>query len=1308
MSYAQRRLWFIHKFEGSSATYNIPVALRLIGTLDVDALNAAVHDIVGRHESLRTIFKELDGVATQHILEPGQYELSTEVTAVDDVNEAISAAIEYEFDLSSEIPIRVRLLQDKPSEYVVVFVIHHIAGDGWSLAPFFRDLAVAYAARSESRVPDWEPLSVQYADYTLWQRELLGSEGDPDSILSRQLDYWYDELDGIPESLELPFDRPRPRVATSRGQAVSLDIDAPTRAAVEQFARQRGATVSMVLQAALAVVLHKLGAGSDIAIGSPIAGRTEADLADLVGFFVNTWVLRATVEATSTFAEIVGQVRAKAIAAYANQDAPFELLVELLNPTRSPAHHPLFQVSLAFHNAPRADAELSGVRVVRIEVPSTVARFDLSLNIWDVNTPAGSSPAEAGYKGFLEYATDLLDRSTAQSIAARYRNVLRQLIRNPDAPVGDLESLDDEERRLILETWNDTSTPVAAWTSIVEQFQTRVLQSPDHPAIVAADVVLTYHQLNTRVEALARRLIRLGSGPDSILAIALPRSAEFVIAALAVLRAGAAYLPIDCAYPAQRIEAILDDASPQVVVTDSAVLPQLPDIATPHVLLDRTDDDDLPSPGPSEVEPAPRLRPGNLAYLIYTSGSTGTPKGVAISHGGLSALMTQSWTIAPTDRVIAYSSVAFDASTYEIWPTLVGGGTLVLALGRRTDITDLTTIVAGNAITKMFATPALITALAENAGTDPRADLTSIQQLNTGADRVTAGVIAALEKFHPDVRLVNMYGATETTVYATEYSLDRNYRAASIPVGRPIDNMRTYVLDTRLKPVPVGVPGEMYIAGVQLARGYHRQPSLTASRFVADPFSSVERGGRLYRTGDIGRWSSAGQLEFIGRVDQQAKIRGFRVEPGEVEAVLLSHPMIAQAVVEISRTGAGSLGGRLVAYVVPGADVDRSPLSADGGTADLRRFVADRLPEYMVPSTVVVMETLPVTPNGKLDRKALPTPPPARTADSRPPSSPREHLLVNLFSEVLGVPQVGLDDSFFDLGGHSLLAARLISRIRAALGVDLKLSTVFEAPTVAALAPRLDHDGPDLSFDPILPLTSSGPKEPVWCIHPAGGLGWFYQTLGQHLDQRSVYAVQSRGLNSAAPAQSFRAMAVDYVDQISDLQPTGPYFLLGWSYGGMLAHEMAYEFTRRGQTVAFVGLIDCHPTLSPDELSGMNEEQIAENLETWVEKRFGEKRNDALVREGVSRAIRVTMRNIQAVEGHLPSIYNGDATIFRATLDDRGDPLPLQSHDLAVSWRPYVNGEITVFDIACAHQDFDQPESLHQIGKTLKTIPAFL
>ncbi|WJY42758.1 amino acid adenylation domain-containing protein [Streptomyces sp. P9-2B-2] len=1059
LSFAQRRMWFIDRFEGPSATYNLPLAVRLHGELDVAALGSAMLDVLGRHESLRTLIAEDEGgVAFQRVLPADEVLLDIPVVPVteEDVAGLVAELAAHEFDLYTEIPVRTRLLRCAHDEHVLVLVIHHIAADGGSAAPLTRDVSLAYAARREGRPPQWPDLPVQYADYTLWHAELLGDESAPDSLLAEQFGYWQRELADIPVPLALPTDRPRPPVASHRGGRVEFAVDPDVMAKVDELARGTGATASMVLQSALAVLVHQLGGGDDVAIGSPIAGRTDEALADLVGFFVNTWVLRAELSGNPSFGRLLKQVRGKAMAAYDNQDAPFERLVELLNPDRSTAYHPLFQIMFAWQNTAPLDLELPGLRVEAEPTPALTAKFDLLFNL--------APDAEGGgVSGVIEYATDLFDEGSVERIAAQFGRVLRQVVDDPAQRIGTVDILAPGELDRLVHGFNDTAAPLPALT-IVDLFDQRAAETPGAVALVSGETELTYRELGTRAGRLAQALSRQGVGPETLVAIALPRSSDLVVAMLAVLMAGGAYLPIDPAYPSQRLGYVLADARPRLILTDPETEAVLPDQDIPRLHLG-----DLRG---ESGRPPVTIRPGNLAYLMYTSGSTGTPKGVGITHesvtNGVLALVSAVGVTRGT-RMLAGTSVNFDVSLFELFTTLCTGGTVELV--RDVLVLDERAGWTGGVISTV---PSVFDDLVERI-----AETTTVDTVVFAGEALRAGLVRRVREALPDARLINAYGQSES-FYASTFEVPRSEEpyepsgtgTGAVPVGRPLTNMRMYVLGAGLAPVPSGVVGELYVGGL-VGRGYHGGPGLTAERFVPDPFGP--RGSRMYRTGDLARWNAAGQLEYAGRADAQVKVRGFRIEPGEIEAVLTTYPGVAQAVVIADERGSG--GKRLVGYVVPAGtggleDVD---LTAGVSAGELRGFLSARLPDYMVPAAFVVLDRLPLTVNGKLDRAALPEPE-FTGNEYRAPDSAEEQILAGVYAEVLGLAMVGIDDDFFAIGGDSIRSIQVVARART-LGVEVTPRQVFECRTVAKLAEAVA-------------LSRAEGMRPVLQEMDGGGAGW--------------------------------------------------------------------------------------------------------------------------------------------------------------------------------------------------------------------------
>ncbi|WP_157875953.1 non-ribosomal peptide synthetase, partial [Streptacidiphilus griseoplanus] len=1062
LSFAQRRLWFLGELEGPNATYNLPFAMRLRGDLDSAALEQAFRDVLVRHEVLRTVVTTVAGVPQQRITEAEavSFTLGTSEVAEDDIAQSVEKLARRPFDLAADLPLRADLLTVGPDDHVLVVVVHHIAADGWSLAPLTADVSRAYAARTAGGVPVWEPLPVQYADYALWQQDLLGGEEDPGSLLNAQLAYWRKALSGLPEELALPTDHPRPAIATHHGAQVGLRLDAGLHKQLTALARQRGATLHMVLQAALAVTLSRLGAGDDIAIGTPIAGRTDHALSDLVGFFVNTLVMRTDLSGNPTFTDLLTRVRNTALDAHEHQDVPFERLVEDLAPARSMARHPLFQVMLTLQNTAPAVLDLPGLNIELAGTGEGPARFDLAIDLTEAFDADG---AAAGMSGTLTYATDLFEETTAAALSARLVRVLQTVAADPAIPVHHVDVMDPAERQLVLVDWNDTAHEVPAGT-VVDLFEAQVTRTPHAIAVIDADgSEISYAELNRRVNRLARLLAEYGAGPEDRVGVLMPRSTGMVVALLAVLKSGAAYVPLDPQYPTERIAYMLDDARPRVLLTTTGLAGRVQEQGQGFgvaVVDDERVVDRLSALDPGDLDDAHRTSPltsGHPAYVIYTSGSTGRPKGVVIPHRALVNYVARAFVAYPSlaEDTLVHASVSFDAGVTSLYGALACGGCLYLA----PEDTRLPAAPPDKRVAFLKATPshlAFLEAASEDANVPAR-------QLMLGGESLHAPMLEQLRRRHPQLALVNHYGPTEATVGAVDHHVapGETLEHGPVPIGRPMWNMQAYVLDVGLKPCPPGVPGELYLAGAQLARGYLGRPGLSAERFVANPYGNP--GARMYRTGDLARWNTHGLLEHLGRTDDQVKIRGFRIELGEVQNALTGHAAVEQAMVLVREDRTGDK--RLVAYVTVAAGTDNQDLTRL--SAGIRAHTVAVLPDYMVPSAVVVMDAFPLTVNGKLDRRALPEPDLAVTAGTgRRPATEREEALCGLFADVLGIPEVGVDDNFFELGGHSLLAVTLIARIRTGMGIELPVKALFTSPTVSALAGELT--GPAVAIPPNL------------------------------------------------------------------------------------------------------------------------------------------------------------------------------------------------------------------------------------------------
>ncbi|MFE9774066.1 amino acid adenylation domain-containing protein [Streptomyces sp. NPDC005931] len=1299
LSHAQQRLWFLNRLEGSNAAYNLPMAARLTGSLDHRALAAAVADVTVRHETLRTIFPETDGVPHQRILPPDEVrpDFAVSETGRGELAAAIAEIAERDFDLRTDLPLRVRVLTVSPTEHVLVLVLHHVAGDGWSLVPLARDLSGAYADRCAGRAPEWTELPVQYVDYALWQRDLLGRTDDPDSVVSEQVAYWRKALAGIPDELPLPVDRPRPKTPSYAGGSVAFGYGPELHARINKLAVDCNATAFMVVQTALAALLTRLGAGTDIPVGSPIAGRTDEALDDLVGFFVNTLVLRTDTSGDPTFRDIIGRVREANLNAYAHQDLPFEYLVEAVNPDRSAARHPLFQVMFAFQNTRDTELRLPGLTAEALEVGTDATMFDLSVHL---EARYHADGREGGARGALIYSSDLFDRETVAAIADRLLLMLEAVTSDPEQRISQVELLEADERQRILQEWNGGSAPVPSVT-LPELFAASAARDGAATAVRAGGRRLSYDALRTSANRLARLLVAHGCGPEQRVALALPRDERLPLAMWAVLNSGAAYVPIDPGHPAERVRHLVEDARPVLAVTDRAGAEVLPDGLPRIVLDDPVTETALAALEGGDLTDADRsapLRPDDAAYVIYTSGSTGRPKGVVVAHravANLSAWAGQAFSADVFAAALASTSATFDVSVSDMILPLLHGGSIevvrdVLALADEERPTASLVCTAPSAMSAALATGGRL----------------RIGTVVLVGEAVTPRLVHDLRAAAPGVRIANLYGPTEACVYATEWYDDGN-AAGVAPIGRALTNYRTYVLDDGMNPVPPGVTGELYLAGAGLARGYFGRPGMTAERFVACPFGGA--GERMYRTGDVVRWRSDGQLEFIGRVDDQVKIRGQRAEPGETEAVLARHESVAQVAVIPRRDQQGDT--TLVAYAVAADGHEVRP-------AELIESARRELPGHLVPSAVVALERLPLTASGKLDRRMLPAPGTEQRVGGRGPRDAREQALCDLFAAVIGVPTVGIDDSFFELGGHSLLATRLVAKARERLGIELAVRTLFEAPTVAELAGRLDASGPARpgadSLQVLLPLRTEGSRPPLFCVHPATGIGWVYAGLLGQLDkEQPLYTLQARGLDGEGGyATSIDEMAADYLAHMRAVQPHGPYQLLGWSSGGAVAHAIAGLLRDQGDEVGLLAMLDT--TVPGPDYTDPDTDVLFQALryvglelpqEPGQELDYG--RVHAFLREIDHPLAGVGERSLAA----LPEILGRQTAMLKDPFGRAVDTDLLfftarRTHpdepDFARRWQPLITGRITEIEIDCEHNQMTEPKVLPHIASALR------
>lgn len=1020
LSFTQQRFWFFQNLVPDTSAYHVCFGVRLQGPLDRGLLQRTIDEIVRRHELLRTVFTAPDGQPVQSVLPAGRVALpltdlsaSTEAQQTRRFDELSKEFARRPFDLTTEPPFRAALFALAPADHAVVVAMHHIASDAWSVTAFLRELAAIYDAFAAGAASPLPELQVQYRDFAAWQRDRLSR---PE--LDAERAYWTQKLTGAP-TLQLPTDRPRPAFQTFTGGRATFSIAKPLADALDGVARQERGTLFMALLAGFYALLHRYSGQSDLVVGTAIAGRSRSELEPLIGPFINTLALRTDLSGDPTFRTLLARARETALEAYAHQDLPFEKVVDDLKLDRALNRNPLFQVMLALQNVPPAPPELRGLRLSAFDIDRSTTVSDLEIIFW---------PTAEGLEGYVRYSTDLLDAPTVDRMLRHFEVLLEAAAAAPDRRLSDLPLLTQQEGDA-LASWNRTATEYPRDLTVHEAFERQAALTPDAPAVVWGSTRLSYRELDRRANALAQTLVAAGIAADDRVAVVLDRSAHFIVAALGIMKAGGAYLPIEATCPSDRLGFMLRDAGVRLAITEPSLAARIRDCGAEPLTIA-----DVDAPG-AAAAPAVRTRSAHLAYVIYTSGSTGRPKGVALSHRGLQALVAwhnRVYAVTAEDRAALVAGLGFDASVWELWPYLLAGACVHVPEDEtRGSAALLLEWLARSRVTICFAPTPLAEAMFET----PMPEHLALRALLTGGDKLHH-VPAALP-----FTVYNNYGPTESTV-VTSWTEIRGGTAQTPSIGRPVDNTRVHVLDARLTPVPVGVPGELFVAGDSLARGYLDRPDLTADRFIPDPFA-IEPGGRMYRTGDLVRRSASGDLEFLGRLDDQVKIRGFRIELGEIESVLAQHDGVREAVV-IAREGRAG-NRRLVAYVIGREQAATA--------AELTRHLKDRLPGYMVPSAIVSLDAFPLTPNGKVDRAALPDPgitqPAAR--DAAEPSSEVERQLAAIWARVLRLDHVGLHENFFEIGGDSILALQVVS---AARQVDLKLTPrqIFEHPTVAELA----------------------------------------------------------------------------------------------------------------------------------------------------------------------------------------------------------------------------------------------------------------
>ncbi len=1146
-SHGQARMWFLHRYAPDSPVYSTPTAFHLAGPVNPAWIEEAVARIVQRQDALRTTFAmEADGLVQRVAPFKG---FTLEVIPVEgEAAPALNGAAWAPFDLAAAPPFRVRLFRLGPAEHVLLVVLHHIISDGWSRGLLWREISGGYAAcaRGDSAPP--MALDVQVADYSAWQAQWIAQGG-----LDGQFEYWRQKLAVEPDPLNLPTDAPRRFGDSPRGERLAAPLDPALCAALKTLAEREGATFFMVLLTAFKALLNRYTGAEDLTVGVPIANRTRVEAEPLIGCFINTLVFRTSLVGDPEFREALRRVKETALGAYANQDAPFERLVEFLNVRRDASRTPLFQAMFALQDFAEIELRCPGVQTTRWPIPPITTMFELSVDV---------ERFEGGWRTAIQYNTGIFDRSRIERMLGHWQTLLEAVAANPALRISEIPLLRDAERRQLLVDWNRTAADFPRDRDLHEIFEAQVEKSPDAVAVVFERLRLTYRELNRRANHLARRLREMGVGPDALVALCLERSLEMVVSVLAVLKAGGAYVPVDPDYPPGRVRLMLGDARPSALLATQKHAQLLADVPADRILfLDGLRGSD--SPGDSVNVKCPAAL-HHLAYVIYTSGSTGTPKGVMIERGGI--LNHMQWIqadfpLAPGDALLQKSPFSFDASVWEFFAPLLAGARLVVARpGGHRDPAYIAEVMARENVTIVQLVPAQLAALVDEPGFRQCA---SLRRVFSGGEALSAELA---EKFFKASRadLQNMYGPTEVTIVATCHPVRPGLDGPSVPIGRPIPNIQAYVLDPSLRPVPIGVAGGLFLGGAGVARGYLNRPELTAERFIANPFSN-DPASRLYRTGDLARCRADGVIEFLGRADHQVKLRGFRIELGEIEAALMACPGVRDCAVVLHEAAAG--GQRLVAY-----------LAADKPPPGWRQSVGLKLPDYMVPSAIVTLDKLPLSPSGKVDRRALPAPEMGDSsgADSfQKPWLPLHHQLMALWERTLKVPCHGINENFFERGGHSLLAVRMLAGVEEICGKRLPASAMFSAQTVGELADLILKDS-TAAHGEMIPLRKEGVGAAIlhWHGDLQGG-GYYARRLSGELE--NPFYVLPTFPPGAPPCADASTLARLHVEYLRGIGLRGPFILSGFCLSGWLALEMARQLADAGETIEKVILIDSAP-----------------------------------------------------------------------------------------------------------------------------------
>ncbi|MFI6093789.1 amino acid adenylation domain-containing protein [Streptomyces sp. NPDC051218] len=1318
LSPGQRRLWFLSQLLGDSPAYNVYLTLRFRGELDRAALGQALSELVRRHEVLRTVFRDLGGEPVSQVVPPTQIDLELIDIRDEDVDEAVVESVVRELirrpiHLDGPGLNRYSLIRLAEDDHVFVWSTHHIVADGESLGVFSRDLGEYYEAVVQGREPRLSELPLRYADFAAWQRDAQSS-----GVHDKQLAYWREQLDGELPVVDLPSDRPRPAQANYEGRRLTLRLDDDVTAAVRDFSRRSGASIFMTMMAALQTLVYRLTDQRDVIIGTPIANRSRGEVDELVGFFLNTLAIRSRIRDEQGFAELVTQVRETALDAYANQDVAFDRVIEAIAPSRDAHRNPLYQVMLVQHVAPaEGQGSWSSVSCEELAVGNNTSQLDLTVYLID---------GPAGLDLEVEYSSDLFDDSSAQRMLDQLVQVLRVGTTSPDQPLAALPLLNEKARAEVL-SWSRPGPPLpdAGMLTIPDLVAVQSGTSPDAPAVVESDSgeVLSYAELDRASANLADLLVRSGVAPEQRIAVLLPRSTHLVVAMLGVLRSGATCVPIDVNYPVARREAMLRDSGSELVVT-SASLSDLSNGMLRTILIER--DIDWTQACTAVATLATPL-PDAMAFLFYTSGTTGRPKGVATSHAAVARYlrtMHEDCALTSEDRVLQLASPSFDASVRDIFgPLTVGAQVVLMSHENVRDPERVLGAIRAHRISALLSTvPSFLASLTalETLSVSPG---DSVRIIATSGEALTAATARRTRSlFGSNIVLVNQYGPTETTMTSTRHVVEPAPDGSAVSLGVPNAGVEIYVLDGRMECVPPGAQGEIFVGGQLVSRGYWNRPADTARSFVPSPFARVP-GERLYRTGDLGRWGQEGKLHYIGRTDQQIKIRGVRVEPGEIESVLLDHPAVADAAVVWQTLGRGD--GRLIGYVV-------STGAASVENTALRAHLHERLPDYMVPAVILVLPELPRNANGKLDRTRLSVPEETDGVAGKLKEAPRDQMelrMLPVWEKVLN-RSLGVEDDFFELGGHSLMAVVLVDRVRKEFNVELALTALYQAPTVSQLCDRIRGRARPSDTLVRLPGGPADAEVPIFLVHPQSGEVISYIDLTRELgDAALVYGLGAVGYDTDdSPLRTVEEMAERYLEQVRAVQMSGPYRLGGWSFGANVAYEMARRLEASGEKVDFLLVLDAR-VFGEDELEQWYQEQpdlvkfgllagvdpadldgVPDDigLELLLARTDGVLGGDWLSQVEQTEAMR-RMVEVFTANGHAADHYRPcgqvDADIFLFRARDRHRSLPTPPVR-AEAWRQLTCGKLVERSVAGTHHDFMFPPSVADLGRQVRDVLA--